>query len=132
MSSDNVTLAQGAYQAFGRGEIPTVLALMDPNIEWDEPQAPGYPDGGVHRGPQAVADEVFGTIPMYYEELAVVPQEFVDAGDRVFVLGEFRGKGKARGTPFVAPFVHIVTFRDGKLTRFQNYTDTGTIVAAIR
>jgi uncharacterized protein len=132
MSSDNVTLAQGAYQAFGRGEIPTVLALMDPNVEWDEPRAPDYPTGGVHRGPQAVADEVFGTIPTYYEEFAVVPQEFVDAGDRVFVLGEFRGKGKARGTPFVAPFVHIATFRDGKMTRFQNYTDTGTIAAAIR
>lgn len=132
MSQENVTIAQGAYEAFGRGDIPTVLATMDPDIEWDEPQAPDYPAGGAHRGPQAIANEVFGTIPTYYEEFAVVPQEFVDAGDRVFVLGEFQGKGKASGTPYVAPFVHILTYRNGKLTRFQDYTDTATIVAAIR
>jgi ketosteroid isomerase-like protein len=132
MSQENVTLVQRAYEAFGRGEIPTLLALMDPNIEWYEPQASGYPPAGIHRGPQAVASEVFGTVPTYYEEFAVVPQEFLDARDRVFVLGEFRGKGKAKGTPFVAPFVHIYTFRDGKITRFQDYTDTGTMATAIR
>jgi uncharacterized protein len=49
MSQENVTLAQGIYEAFARGEIPTVLAALDPNIEWDEPQAPGYYDAGVHR-----------------------------------------------------------------------------------
>jgi ketosteroid isomerase-like protein len=132
MSKENVTLLQGLYEAFGRGDIPTVLAAMDPNIEWDEPQAPGYPAGGIHRGPQAVANGVFGTIPTYYQEFAAVPQEFIDAGDRVIVLGEFQGKGKASGTSFVAPFVHIATFRDSKWVRFQDYTDTGTIAAAIR
>jgi uncharacterized protein len=105
---------------------------MDPNIEWDEPQAPGYPAGGIHRGPQAVANEVFGTIPTYYEEFAAVPQEFIDAGDRVIVLGEHQGKGKASGTSLRAPFVHIATFRDGKWVRFQVYTNTGAIAAAIR
>jgi len=51
----------------------------------------------------------------------------------VFVLGEFRGKAKATGTPFVAPFVHIFSFRSdwALVIRFQDYTDTGTIVAAI-
>jgi len=132
MSQENVTRLQGLYEAFGRGDIPTVLGAMDPNMEWDEPQAPDFPFGGVHRGPQAVANEVFGLIQTYFQEFAAVPQEFVDAGDRVFVLGEFRGKGKARGTPFVAPFVQVSTFRDGKWTRFQNYTDTGTMAAAIR
>ncbi len=132
MSQENVTLAQGIYEDFARGDIPSVLAALDPNIEWDEPQAPGIYDAGVHRGVQAVAEEIIGPVPIYYEEFAVVPQEFVDAGDRVFVLGEFRGKGKASGTPFVAPFVHIFTLRNGKVTHFRNYTDTGTMAAAIR
>ena len=132
MSQENVTLLQGLYEAFGRGDIPTVLAAMDPNIEWDEPQAPGYPAGGIHRGPQVVANGVFGTIPTYYQEFAALPQEFIDAGDRVIAIGEYQGKGKASGTPFVAPFVHIHTFRNGKWIRFQEYTDTGTIAAAIR
>ncbi len=31
MSSENVTRLQGWYEAFGRGDMPTVLAAMDPN-----------------------------------------------------------------------------------------------------
>ncbi len=132
MSQENVAFIQGLYEAFNRGDIQTVLAAMDPVIEWDEPQAPGFPPGGVHRGPQAVATEVFGTIPTYYQEFAALPQEFIDVGDRVFVVGEYRGKGKASGTPFVARFVHIHTIRNGQTVRFQEYTDTGTIAEAIR
>jgi uncharacterized protein len=126
MSQKNVTLVQEEiYGAFARGDIPTVLAALDPNIEWGEPQASGLYDAGLHQGAQAVAEEIIAPVATYYEEFAVVPQEFVDAGDRVFVLGEFRGKGKVSGTPFVAPFVHIFTLRNGKVTHFRNFTDTG-------
>lgn len=133
MASENVATAQSVYDALGRGDIPGVLMRLDPNIEWDEPQAPGYPAAGIHRGQQAVANEVFGIIPTYYERFAAVPQEFVEAGDQVFVLGEFQGKAKATGTQFVAPFVHIFTFSSVSrlVSRLQDYTDTGTIVAAI-
>src|SRR5947209_6858015 len=132
MSQQNVTLAQSLYAAFGRGDIPTVLGAMDPNIEWDEPAAPGYPYGGVHRGPNGVAGEVFAQLPVLYEEFIVIPQEFIDAGDKVIALGEFRGRGKASGTTFQVGFAHVLTFRDGRWTRFQNYTDTGTMVAALK
>ena len=132
MSRENVTYLQEVYAAYGRGDLPSVLAAMDPNIEWDEPQAPDYPFGGVHRGPQGVAKDVFGRFPIYFLEFEAVPHEFIDAGDRVIVLGEFEGKGKANGTPFRVPFVHIATFRDGKWVHFQDYTDTGTIAAATK
>lgn len=55
MASERVASVQSVYAAFGRGDIPGVLQLLDPNIEWDEPQAPGYPLAGIRRGKQAVA-----------------------------------------------------------------------------
>lgn len=130
MSQQNVALFKSLYAAFGRGDIPTVLGAMDPKIEWHEPQAPGYPYGGVHHGPQAVAGEVFAQLQADYAEFVVTPREFVDDGDRVIVLGEFTGKSKS-GAAFRADFVHVGNFRDGKWTRFQNYTDTATLIAAI-
>jgi hypothetical protein len=36
MSQENVGLVKSLYEAFGRGDVPTVLAAMDPKIEWNE------------------------------------------------------------------------------------------------
>ena len=33
---DRVAHLKSLYEAFGRGEIPTVLAAMHPQIEWRE------------------------------------------------------------------------------------------------
>ncbi len=131
MSQQNVALAQSVYDAFARGDVPTVVGAMDPNIEWIEPVAPGFPFGGVRRGPQEVIDNVFALLQTYYQEIAFLPQEFVDDGDRVLILGESRGKAKASGTSFQVGFVHVLTFRDGRWTRFQHYTNTGVIAAAL-
>jgi len=100
MSQQNVTLVQGLYEAFGRGDIAAILGAMDPNIVWDIPQALGFPLGGIHRGPQGIASEFFSIIPSYYLEFSALPQVVVDDGDSVIVLGEYRGKGKASGTAF--------------------------------
>ncbi len=132
MSQQNVSLVQSLYDAFGQGDIPTILGAMDPDIVWDIPQAPDYPLGGIHRGPQGIASEFFSIIPEYYQEFAAIPQHVLDDGDRVIVLAEYRGKGKASGTAFQVPVAHVYTFRDGRWIRFQEYTDTGTIAAALK
>jgi uncharacterized protein len=132
MSQHNVSLVQSLYEAFARGDIPAILGAMDPDIVWDIPQAPDYPLGGIHRGPQGIANEFFSIIPSYYLEFAAIAQHVVDDGDRVIVLGEYRGKGKASGKAFQVPVVHVYGFRDGKWIRFQEYTDTGTIAVALK
>jgi uncharacterized protein len=131
MSEQQVTLLKSLYDAFGRGDIPTVLGAMDASIEWVNPQAPGYPFGGLHRGPQGVATGVFGQIPAHFAEYLVTPKDFVDAGDRILVLGDYRGKGKAHGTAFQADFIHVFTFRGDQWVGFQEYTNTGAIAAAL-
>ena len=132
MLQQNVSLVQSLYDAFERGDIPAILGVMDPDIVWDIPQAPDYPLGGIHRGPLGIASEFFTVIPSYYLEFEAIPQHLVDDGDRVIVLAEYRGKGKAHGTAFQVPVAHVYTFRDGKWIRFQEYTDTGTIAAALK
>ena len=34
MSQDNVTAVQKMYAAFAKGDIPTVLATLDPNVHF--------------------------------------------------------------------------------------------------
>lgn len=132
MSQQSVSLVRSLYEAFERGNIPAILGAMDPDIVWEIPQSPGYPLGGIHRGPQEIASEFFGVIPSYYLEFAAIPEYVVDDGDRVIVLGEYHGKGRASETAFRVPVTHDYDFRDGKWIRFQEYTDTGTIAAALK
>jgi hypothetical protein len=42
--------------------------------------------------------------------------------DRVLALGTYRGK--AAGGELAAPFAHLWTVRDGKITHFVQYADT--------
>ncbi len=132
MSQQNVSLVRGLYEAFARGDLPAILEKMDPDIVWTVPQAPGYPLGGTRRGPQNIASDFFGMIPTYYQELAATAEHFVDDGDQVIVLGEYRGSGKASGTAFQVPVITVYGFNDGKWIRFQEYADTGTIAAALK
>ncbi|HEX4115030.1 MAG TPA: hypothetical protein VHY18_04055 [Solirubrobacteraceae bacterium] len=39
-------IMQGGYEAFGRSDVPSVLALFAPDIEWREAESNPYkPDG---------------------------------------------------------------------------------------
>lgn len=48
----NLDILRGAYEAFARGDVPTVLAVLAPDISWTE--AEGFPYGGTYVGPEAV------------------------------------------------------------------------------
>jgi uncharacterized protein len=46
----NVQLVQDVYGAFNRGDVPTVLGAMDPDMEWREAEGNPYqPSGGRRR-----------------------------------------------------------------------------------
>ncbi len=60
MGDQSEELVRDVYQAFGRGDVPTVLGAMAADIEWHE--AEGMPYGGVYHGGEAVVQNVFGPI----------------------------------------------------------------------
>ena len=131
MSEENVNIMRQGYDAFNRGDIDAVMDLMDPEIEWQEPDVEGAPARGTHHGPEAVANNVFGSVEEHWDEFQVVAEEFLDAGDRVVVLGHFRVRGKATGKSVDAPFAHVWTLRDGKVVHHHNYVDTATFLESL-
>ncbi len=132
MSEENVNIMRQGYDAFNRGDIDAVMDLLDPEIEWQEPDVGISPVRGTHHGPQAVANNVFGSVPEHWDEFQAVAEEFLDAGDRVVVLGHFRVRGKATGKTVDAPFAHVWTLRDGKAVYHHNYVDTATFLESLR
>lgn len=117
-------VVKDAYDAFGRGDVPAVLGVLDPEVRWREAEGFLYADRNPYVGPQAVAEGVFQRIVDDVDDFAVVPERFVDGGDTVVVEGRYRGTMKATGAPVDAQFAHVWRLQDGKVVRFQQYTDT--------
>src|SRR5215204_3287508 len=131
MSEENVNIMRQGYDAFNRGDIDTVMGLMDPNIEWQEPDVEGLPQRGTHHGPEDVANNVFGAIVGNWDDFQAVAEEFLDAGERVIVLGRFQGRGKESGKTLDAPYAHVWTLREGKAVHFRVYTDTSNLLQSL-
>jgi len=127
----NAELIKSLYDAFAKGDVPTVLGLFDPQIEWNEADGVRYADRNPYRGPMAVADGVFGRIISEVDQFAAVPAAFIDGGDRVVVEGRYKGKVKATGIVLDAQFAHVYTLSGGKIARFQQYTDTAQWTRAL-
>ncbi len=128
MSEENLNIMRQGYDAFNRGDIDTVMDLMDPNIEWQEPDVEGLPLRGTHHGLEDVANNVFGATGKNWDDFQAVPEEFLDVGDRVIMLRHFQGRRKATGRTLDTPFAHVWTLRDGKLVHHRNYVDTAKVL----
>ena len=122
----NLRQAQEMYDAFARGDIPVVLGMMDPQIEWREAESNplANADGSPFVGPDEIVQKLFMALGGDFEGFAVNPKEMHEAGDAVIVEGRYTGTYKATGKSFDAQFCHVARFRDGKLTSFQQYVDT--------
>jgi ketosteroid isomerase-like protein len=115
----NVDTARSAYDAFGSGDLTALQESFAEDAVWvtsDE-----LPLGGVVKGRDQIIGN-FAQIPNYWSSFSVEPEEFIDAGDYVVVLGTQRA-GNDNGS-FEAPFVHVLKYRDGKAVRGEFFTDS--------
>ena len=127
----NTEIVRQAYAAFGSGDIPALLDLLDEDIEWHAVigAAPHVPTAGKRYGKQAVA-EFFRILSQTVEFSRFEPREFIAQGDQVVILGAYEGRSKATGRTFAEEWAMVDTFRNGKMVRFREYVNAAAINAA--
>ena len=124
----NIETVQGAYEAFGRGDIPAVLAAFDPQIEWREAEGNPYqPSGDPWKGPDAIVENLFMKLGAEWEGFTVTPHAIYEAGEVVVAECRYNGTYNATGKSIDAQFCHIWKLSDGKITSFQQYGDTAQL-----
>jgi uncharacterized protein len=132
MSNANITLVQSLYAAFGRGDVATIIAALDPNVDWTvNGRSSDYPMLGNWKTPAKV-QEFFQGVDQYEKFTDFSPRDFYAVDERVFVLGHYAGSIKKTGKPFASDWVHIFTIRNGKVLAFREFNDTHQFVAAYR
>ena len=128
--TQNTKVVQDAYAAFGRGDIPAVIANLADDIVWNGVYGAGshVPTSGERRGKAAV-EEFFGQVAANVNFSKFEPKEFVASGDKVVALGHYTATTPTNRT-FDSDFAMVFTFRDGKVTHFQEFSDSAGINAA--
>jgi ketosteroid isomerase-like protein len=129
MGANTDTLKQG-YEAYGRGDIDAAMENWNDDIQWENPNAQQLPYPGVTRGKDDVR-KLLEEFPTYWERVEVSPDEFIEDGDTVVVLGHVEATGKETGREVKYPFVHIWRFSDGTVNRMQNLFDTALAAEAL-
>ncbi len=128
---ENTQLVQQAYSSFQSGDIPAVLDTLSEDVEWVIFAVPGVPVGGTWDGREQVGG-FFQTLSETQEARQFEPREFVAQGDKVVALGHYVWHVKSTGRRWESDFAHVFTVREGKVSRFQEYTDTAGLAEAYR
>ena len=129
--TQNTTVVRDAYAAFGRGDIPALLACMTDDVQWRPVigTAKHVPFSGERTGKAGVA-EFFRIVGETEDFQQFEPREFVAEGDTVVAVGHYRATTRGTGKTFESDFVMVFTFRGGKVATFREYTDSAAINAA--
>ena len=127
MSQENVEVVRGALEAFMRGDAETALSAYSPDSEWDDTRF--RPEGKVHRG----RDEINEVVRIWvgaWTDYSIEIERVIDAGDRVVLIHEERGTGKASGLKMATRVGAVITVRGGQITRTVVYADPDEAIEA--
>jgi ketosteroid isomerase-like protein len=118
MSQENVNKAQDFIAAYNRRDFDAAVESFDPAIEWVLPERQSSDSC---QGPGAIR-RFWEGLDDTFEELRLVPQEFVDGGDHVATRLRHYGRGKLSGAEIDEELYHqVATFRAGRIVRLEYF-----------
>lgn len=130
---ENMATVNTIYTAFGLGDVPTVISAMDPNIVWNEAEGNAYADGNPYKDPEAVSSGIFARIGAEHEYFNLADIKLHEMmGNQVLATLRYKAKVKKNGALIDAQAAHLWTFKDGKISAFQQYVDTKQLADALR
>jgi ketosteroid isomerase-like protein len=128
MSRENVDKAREFIEAYNRRDFDAAVEFFDSEIEWVLPERQSSDSC---RGPEEVK-RFWEGIDETFEELRLVPQEFVDAGDQVATRLRHHGRGKGSGVEVEEELYHqVVTFRAGTMVRIEYFGEWSEALEAV-
>lgn len=118
------------YAAFAANDRDALDALIASDVRWN--QMPTFPGGGRWRGRATVFESVFTPFRAEWDGWHAQVNEYVAQADTVVALGVYKGVYRSTGKSVHAEFAHVYRVQDGRITQFDQYTDTAALQAAQR
>lgn len=123
----NLDAVRSIYAGFAAGDMQAALGSMSDTIIWEHPGTTAdIPFAGRFKGKDGVlrffeiAGQVIDVLDQQIREM--IPNE-----SKVAVLGYEHMRVKATGREYKSNWVHLYTFRDGKIVYFEEFIDTAAL-----
>jgi hypothetical protein len=128
--AEEMQVVQDLYAAFGRGDMPGLLNLLDEMVDWHFNGRPeDIPFGGRWQGRAGMMD-FFRAVGETCEVLAFGPDEVIALGEHVLALGHERIRVRATGREFETDWAHLFMVQDGQIVRVREFYDTAVMAKA--
>jgi uncharacterized protein len=131
-AEDNIKTIQSVYEAFGRGDVGTILESVTDDVDWasdtSSTVAPWY---GVHKGKAGVGaffQEFGGAI----EVAEFTPFAFAANDSEVHTVVRFRATSRATGKSVEMNLHHYFVFQGSQISYYRGTEDTAITEAALR
>jgi ketosteroid isomerase-like protein len=123
--SRHIETVQAIYAAFGRGDVPAILAHLSPDVEWEHDGVDhGVPYLRPRRGRETIGG-FFADLGANVEITRFEPLAFLAGGDQVAVPIRFECRLRRNGRAVKDLEMHLWTFgADGRVARFRHVLDT--------
>jgi ketosteroid isomerase-like protein len=119
MPEEKVEILRRVYAALSDRDWDAMFGYTQPDFEFVVPRGPAE---GTHRGREDV-ERFLADFTDTWDEYAVVPEEFTEAGDRVVVLASQHAKPRGGSVDLVTHNGHLWTFRDGLIASMELFPD---------
>jgi uncharacterized protein len=128
VDSANVKLVRRTYDALARGDLDAFFEGQDPAVEVHVSDA--YFDAPhMYRGHEGLR-ELFRAQAEVFDEFRAVPERFLDAGDQVLAIVRAGGRARESGLDVSSRFGHLLTVRNGRVVRFEEFKDAQEALSA--
>lgn len=135
--SNHLATAGTIYEAFGKGDVPTILSHMADDVQWEQwadntGQKAGVPWLAARSGKEGVLAffQYLGT-QMQVTDFQVL--SMMAGGNQVAVEFVIEANIPNTGGHYRDEEMHLWTFNDaGQVTRLRHYTDTAKHMAAAK
>ena len=120
MPEGNVDLVQEWFVATARRDLPRMLEIASPDIEYVPIMA--ALEGRIYCGHEGI-EQWLEELYAHWDTFEPIGEEFFERGDTVIALGCWHACGKVSQAKLDSePATWVVEFRERKMTRLQTYT----------
>jgi ketosteroid isomerase-like protein len=123
MSKANVEAFKRGLEAGNRGDVETLLEVLDSEVEWHTALHALMAGAATvyrgHAGVRAMLRDMYEA----FDEIQIEVSEIRDLGDRLVAIGRTRARGRESGAETESPIAWVVELKNGKATSLRAYLE---------